>query len=194
LAGLVFVVLIILGTVLVGSFDYLPPADEIVDLLSNNSLRVSAGGYFGGISAFFLIWFAGSVRSALREREGGTERLTSLAFGGGVASGVSVATVFAIMLIAAQRAGAPGGIGTDGAVALFDLWSGLGGLVIPVAFAVFVGATAVATLRTAVLPAWFGWLSAVVALGLLSPVGYLFAVLALAWVVVVSLWLYARGR
>jgi hypothetical protein len=194
LTGLVFVALLVLGTALVGAYDYLPPADEIVDLLSNNSLRVSAGGYFGGISAFFLIWFAGSVRSALRQHEGGTERLTSLAFGGGVASGVAVATVFAIMLIAAQRAGAPGGIGTDGAVASYDLWSGLGGLVIPVTFAVFVGATAVASLRTGVFPAWLGWLSTVLALGLLSPVGYLFAVLALAWVAAVSIWLYARGR
>ncbi len=193
LTGAVSVVLMIVGTVLIGAYDYLPPADDIVDFLNANYTRASIGGYLGTISAFFLIWFAGSVHSALRERESGAGRLSMVAFGGGVAGGISLAATFAVMTAAAQRAGVGGGISPEEAVTLSDLWGALGGLVVPVTLAAFIGATAIVSLRAGVFPTWFGWASGLIALGLLSPLGYLFAALSPLWVLVVSIWLYARG-
>ncbi|MFQ5923554.1 MAG: hypothetical protein ACE5M4_11995, partial [Anaerolineales bacterium] len=115
------------------------------------------------------------------------------AAGGGVAGGISLAATFAVMMAGAQRASVGGGISPEEAVTLSDLWGALGGLLVPAMLAVFVGATAVVSLRAAVFPTWFGWASGLIALGLLSPLGYLFAALSLVWVLVVSIWLYARG-
>lgn len=193
LSGAVSVGLLILAVVLVGIYDYLPPADRVADFLSANSTRVMTGGYLGALGAFFLVWFAGSLRSALREREGAPGRLSEVAFGGGVAAGVALVTGFATLTIAAERAGVGGGISAEGAVTLYDLWSGIAGLVLPISLAVLVGAAAVVSLRRAMFPAWFGWVSAVVALASLSPVGYLGQILAVVWVLAVSVWLYAWG-
>lgn len=194
LTGLVATILLLAGTVLIGLYDFLPPADKIADYLSANSGRVATGSYLGAISAFFLIWFAGSVRAALREHEGGNGWVSEVAFGGGVAGGVIVILLFTSIGSSALRAGAEGGIDAIGAITLYDFWSQLGGLAYPVTMAVFIGATAVVSLQTSMFPSWFGWVSALVALGMLTPVSYIVISLAMIWVFVVSLWLYARGR
>jgi hypothetical protein len=50
-----------------------------------------------------------------------------------------------------------------------------------IAMAVFIGATAVVSLRTSVFPKWFGWVSALVAVGLLTPFAYAVLALVLVW-------------
>jgi hypothetical protein len=193
LTGLVSVVLIILGAVVISNYDYLPPAEKVADFLNSNPTRVSTGAYLASISAFFLIWFAGSVRSTLREREGGTGRLSMVAFGGGVAAAAAMGTSFTAILSAGLRAGAPGGITPIGAVTMFDFWGQAAGQMFAISLAVFIGATAVVSIRTAMFPAWFGWVSALVAFGLLTPVAYIVLALAVVWLLVVSIWLYFRG-
>jgi hypothetical protein len=193
LSGLVSVVLIIFGAVVISNYDYLPPAEKVADFLNGNPTRVSTGAYISSISAFFLIWFAGSVRSALIEREGGTGRLSTVAFGGGVAAAAAMGTSFTAVLSAGLRAGAPGGISPIGAVTMFDFWGQIMGQMFAISLAVLIGAAAVVSLRTALFPAWFGWASAVVAIGLLTPFAYIVLALAVVWLVVVSIWLYIRG-
>ncbi len=68
LTGIIAVVLFSIGAALLNIYEYLPTADKLAKILSDNAANVFAGGYIGTISAFFLIWFAGSVFSALRER------------------------------------------------------------------------------------------------------------------------------
>jgi hypothetical protein len=194
LTGVVTVVLMMVGAALFGVYDYLPPADRLKEYISDNQTTVFLGGYLGSISAFFLIWFAGSVYSALREREGGTGRLSMVAFGGGVASGVALALGFTAIVAVVQRAGAEGGISPLEVVTIYDLYSQILGFMFAVTLAVFVGATAVVSLRTAMFPAWFGWVSALIAFGLLTPISYIVLAFALVWLFVVSIWLYARGR
>ena len=58
---------------------------------------------------------------------------------------------------------------------------------------VLVGAIALISLRELVFPTWFGWLSVVITLGLLSPFGYAVIGIAVVWLFAVSIWLYARG-
>jgi hypothetical protein len=82
LTGVIALVLFSIGAALLGIYDYLPAADRLQEILSDNATNVFAGGYIGSISAFFMIWFAGSVFSVLREREGGTGWLSMIAFGG----------------------------------------------------------------------------------------------------------------
>jgi hypothetical protein len=40
--------------------------------------------YVGALSGVALLWFLGSLRSTLRAGEGGTGRLSSIAFAGGI--------------------------------------------------------------------------------------------------------------
>ena len=77
---------------------------------------------------------------------------------------------------------------------MFDLWGQLMGQMFASGLAVLIGATAVVSIRTAVFPTWFGWVSALVAFGLLSPGAYLVLALGVVWLLVVSIWLYIRGR
>ncbi len=76
---------------------------------------------------------------------------------------------------------------------MFDFWSQTAGQMFAISLAVFIGATAVVSIRTAMFPAWFGWISALVAFGLLTPAAYIVLALAVVWLMVVSIWLYVRG-
>lgn len=192
LSGVVSVALLVIGAAVIGIYDYLPPADEVAAYLGENSARVIAGGYLGSLSAVFLIWFAGSVRSALISPEGGTGRLSNIAFGGGIGASLAIAIGFTIIVTAGARAGAEGGITLEGAITMHDLWGQILGYVNAIMLGVFVGATAIVSLRTSVLPNWFGWLSLLLALGLFTPANYIFIFPGVLWVLVVSVWLYVR--
>ena len=193
LTGVVSVALFIIGAVVISNYDFLPPAEKVADFLNGNPTRVITGAYIALISVFFLIWFAGSVRSALLAREGGTGRLSMVAFGGGVAAAAALGTSFTVALSAGFRASAPGGITPIGAVTMFDFWGQMMGQRFAIGLAVLIGATAVVSIRSAVFPAWFGWVSALVAVGLLTPAAYMVLALAVVWLLVVSIWLYLRG-
>jgi hypothetical protein len=193
LTGVLTTVLILAGAVGGSSFDYLPSADRAAEIYSESPIRVMADGYLGLVAAFTLIWFAGSVYVDLRKREGGTGRLSMLAFGGGIASGLTVGVAYAVKVTAGARAGATDGISPIAAVTLYDLYSAVIGNLAAFTFAAFIGAAALVWLRTGMTPRWTGWASIVLALGLVSPIGYLFVAFALVWLVVVSVWLYRRG-
>jgi hypothetical protein len=193
LTGVVSVGLLIFGAVVISNYDFLPPAEEVADFLNGNPTRVITGAYLALISAFFLIWFAGSVRIPLLAREGGTGRLSMVAFGGGIAAAVALGTSFTAILSAGLRAGAPGGITPIGSVTMFDFWGQAAGQMFAISLAVLIGATAVVSIRTTVFPAWFGWVSTLIAFGLLTPAAYIVLALAVVWLLVVSIWLYVRG-
>jgi hypothetical protein len=194
LTGVAFVVLLVAGVLVINNYDYLPPAEEIKSFYEDGSTRITAGGYLALLSVFFFLWFVGSVRSSLRVAEGGTGRLSAVAFGGGVAAGAGMIVGYAAVWAAAQRAGADGGIAAETATGLFDLSGVLIGNTVPIAFAVLIGATAVLSFRTGVFARWLAWVSAVIAVGLLTPVNYIFIGIALLWVLVVSILLYTSDR
>lgn len=193
LTGAVAVVLIIVGVLVFNYYEFLPPAEEIAEFLNGNASLVSIGGYIGSLATFFLIWFAGSVRSTLLKREGGTGQLSTIAFGGGVAASIAMGISFIGIFAAGLRAGAPDGIAPIGAVAMYDFWTQLSGQLFSIFMAAFIGSTAVVSLRTGLFPTWFGWLSIIVAFGLLTPFAYAILALAIVWLLVVSIWLYLKG-
>ncbi|MCJ7534508.1 MAG: hypothetical protein MUO57_03125, partial [Anaerolineales bacterium] len=135
----------------------------------------------------------GSVRRALLEHEGGSGRLSTVAFGGGVAASIAIGISFIAIFAAGLRAGTPGGITPVGAIKMFDFWSQLTGQLFSIFMAIFIGATAVVSLRTGLFPTWFGWVSVLVAVGLLTPFAYAVLAFALVWLLVVSIWLYFKG-
>ncbi len=126
--------------------------------------------------------------------EGSTGRLTNIAFGGAVGAAVLVTLAFTVVMGAASRAGASSGIDVVQATMLMDLFGHLTGTATPFMMAVFLGATAVVSLRADLFPTWFGWLTAIIAIGLVSPVNYIFIAFAFLWIAVVGIWLYVRQR
>ncbi|MHB8961205.1 MAG: hypothetical protein ACYDAN_16465 [Candidatus Limnocylindrales bacterium] len=162
-----------LGAILTGAaavaFDCGPlsasdPVGKMVAYYTDNAGALRAQVLLFAVGAGFFLWFLGSLRSLLRRAEGGSGRLSSVAMGAGVASTVVtlVALSFQLGLASSARdAGQPALIGIMDA--LF--------VVANLPLAVMLVSVAVLTLRTAVLPAWLGWLSLVAAVTQLIPVG-----------------------
>src|SRR5439155_2142209 len=86
--GIVAFVLIFVSTLIAGTP---PKADDPVSKIIAYGLdhrtALLTGGYLSGLSVVFALWFAGSLRSYLRQLEGGTGRLSAVACGGGLVSG-----------------------------------------------------------------------------------------------------------
>jgi hypothetical protein len=146
-----------------GALSASDPIAKIVAHYTNNGAALRAQALFFVIGAGFFLWFAGSLRSCLARAEGGSGRLSMIAFGAGVASTVVtlVALAFQVGLAAAGGdAGQPALVGTMDA--LF--------VIANLPLAVMLVAVAIVAFRTAAFPAWLGWLSVAAALAQLVPV------------------------
>jgi hypothetical protein len=128
------------------------PAGEIADYFADNAAALRAQGLLFLIGGGIFLWFVGSLCSFLIRAEGGTGRVSMVAFGAGIASAMitMVALAFQIGL-----ATAPGGelqpalvgvMGTLFTAANFPL-------------AVMLVAVAEVSFRARAFPAWLGWLS-----------------------------------
>jgi hypothetical protein len=77
------------------------PAIEVHAYFADEQSGIQASMVLMTVALFFFIWFLGSLRSALRTAEGGTGRVSSIAFGGGL---VSAAALFAFITLFAGAA------------------------------------------------------------------------------------------
>jgi Mn2+/Fe2+ NRAMP family transporter len=194
LTGALSVLLIITGAVTFGVYDYLPSAERLQTIFNENPSRVTASGYIGCLSAFFMIWFAGSFYSVLHKQEDGAVQFSMVAFGGGIGSGVALLISYSAIISAGARAGdIGGGLSPAEAFTLYDFYSHVMGQMLAITFAIFICASALVSLRTGMFPALVGWLSLLIAIGLLTPIGYLVISLGLAWLLFVSFWMFIRS-
>lgn len=192
LTGIGSIVLLVVATLVIGTYEYLPDPEEIRSHYADNSTRVVFGTVVGILAAFLMVWFSGSVRVALRHAEGGDRRLSAVAFGGGVVAGAGMAAAYAVAQAAAARAGSDSGITPDAAATLYDISSVMytGGMAM--GLSVMIAAFAVVTLRTGLYPRWTAWVGLFIALGGVT-VAWLFLVPQILWVATVSVALYRRG-
>lgn len=195
LAGAASIALYFIGFGLIGEVggSATPSSEDVVDLLEDGPVRILVGVYISLLSVGLLLWFVASLRSGLRAAEGGAGRLSAAAFGGGVVAATAMSIGFASIGQAAMRANSDRGIDPETAVVFYDLYRAILGGPVPIGFAVLIGATTVLSFRAQVFPRWLGWASAVVAIGLLSPLLFFFVFVAFIWVVVVSIWLFIDG-
>jgi hypothetical protein len=192
LTGVLFVIFTVVG-ILIGMSD--SPEDfpgevaEIVEYYEDDPGRIILGSWLGLVGGFFLIWFGGSVRAHLRDA--GEERLGTVAFGGAVAAAAVGLLIDTANLAAAFRADEDEAIDPATATALYDFANSSIGGALPIAIAVFIGATGIAALRTGALPRWLGIASLVVVLGLMTFfVAWAFTAVAMLWALVVSIVLF----
>ena len=131
-------------------------ADAVVAHYTGNQGAIFAQSMLFLAGAAIYLWFLGSLRSFLLRAEGGTGRVSAIAFGAGVVwIGLSMlAQAFQIGLAAAPAAAAlPALIATMNAVFTISA----------LPLAVLLAAVAVVTLRHRAFPAWLGWVAVVAA-------------------------------
>ena len=158
--GIVFVVLIVIGFVVAPE----PPQvsdtpAKVAAYFSGHQNAIQATNFLTMLAAFFFVWFLGSLRSLLRLAEGGTGRLSAIAFGGGL-----VAIAFAGLAAVAATVGAYRvGRNPDVLQMLNDV-SMFAFVVIGFAAAAYLEAASVVMIRSRLLPSGLGYAGALFAL------------------------------
>jgi hypothetical protein len=183
LSGLVFLVLAVGGNALQGATPALHgDAAAVADFYDEKATAIAVGMMLSLISVFFLAWFLAALRHRLAATEGPAGFAVPLVGGAGMATGALLAGGFALNSAGALRA-REAGISPEAAAVFYDGGLALVGMAASLTSAVLLSATALVVLRHGVLPRWFGWLSAVLALlGLVTPVAFVLALLFPVWV------------
>lgn len=195
LAGVVFVVLILVGGFIAGSPPKLTDKDaKIVKFFTDNRDQLRIAAYLNGLAAVVFLWFLGSVFGRLRRAEGGAGRLSGVAVTGGVLATAIFAVSGGINAFNALHPfGAAGGyrLATDvGAYAFFGM-------------AVFVAGVSVVLWSKNVLPKAIGYAGEALALLLLVAgagvatendtffaIGFISFIVFAIWLAAVSVMLY----
>jgi len=197
LGGIIFVVLMVIGTGLLGDHpDPDAPDQEIADYLgdSGNHTRNIIGAYVWVLAGVGLLWFLTHLRGVLRSAEGGAGTLSNLGFGAGL--------IFTALLMASSATIAA----VAGAVEFRDApeidpdfvrvlpQMGYSMLLLGGGFTaiVLVLTTSVISLQTGVFPQWLAWLGVLAAIVLLFAIIFLPMVALLIWVLAASVVLLMR--
>ena len=190
LTGVVFVVLIVVAIIIGGETpDNSDSAQEIGRFWKDNDTEQIWSSVIGAWSLVFFVWFAASVRSALRRAEDGPGRLSAVSFAGAVIATIGLLVALSLTFSIAD------GADELSAGALKTLTVLSNGIFLPIAagFALFFIATGILVLRSRLLPVWLGWLTIVLGVICLTPAGFFALLVGLIWVVAVSVMLYLRG-
>jgi hypothetical protein len=199
IAGIVFVVLMLVGSRLVGD---VPAPDatqqQIAAYLSDsaNHTRNIVGAYLWVFGALVFLVFLVRLRNDLRRAEGGTGVLSGLAFGAGVAfSAVWMVSAVTFVAVANSIALRHAHVTSTDLVRVLPpmgrllllLGGGFSGLVVLLA-------TAAVIMKTDVYPRWLAWLGIAGAVTLLFDVTYLSIFPFWGWVLVASIVMLTRRR
>lgn len=188
LTGILFVVLAVLAFIVSGETpDTNDSPQKILDFyVDNDSEQMFAAALLAWAAVAFL-FFLGVLRTTLRAAEGTIGRLSAVAFAGGVllALGMLAFASFTFALgdvaddgLTPQAAQALNALNND---FFFPLAAGTGTLMI---------ATGLASIRSRVLPAWLGWITLVIGIAAITPVGFFAFLVFLLWTLVVSVLLW----
>lgn len=185
LSGVLAVVLWVIGTIVYQSAVDEKNPTTLLDSYRNDEGSILFGGFLWLLGTFFFFWFLGSLRAHLAAAEGGVQRLTAIAFGGGLAAGIFGFALPGTDMSAAIADGAD--LSGPAAVAIRVVGDTFF-IGAEMSAAVLLAATGVHALRTRSLPRWLAWVSLVVALVLiLLPIGWAGLLFGFPlWVLVVS--------
>jgi hypothetical protein len=190
LSGVLAVPFWIAGVALISTKVKGDKGPEILADYHQHSDGTLAAGLLWSIGVLLFIWFLGSLRSRYLTAEGGTGRLTALAYGGGIA-----AATIAMLIPGADEVGAlnKDDIDASGAAVLHH-FSDAFFVAAEYTLPVFFFASAILALRYAALPKWIGWFSILIGIVLLiGPIGWAAFIFATPiWVLIVSVWLFMR--
>jgi hypothetical protein len=187
LSGIVAFLAVLAAILVVGETPSIDDSTrEVVDFVNGNESEYQIAGLLLALGAAAVAWFGASLRTALRSAEGEPGRLSGLAFAGTLilATGMSIFAGIEFTI----------GDGADDlpAASLQTLTA----LDTDAFFTVAVGvvvlqwATALAVLRHGGLPRWLGWVSLVIGILALTPIGWIAFLATFIWIPVVGVLMY----
>jgi len=164
LTGIAFVVLVLLGTFL---YPQQPRVDSspatTLAWIHGHRTAIQTGMVLAIFASGALVWFVGHLRHVLDRAEGGTEALSPIVFGSGIAvalMGVLGAVPTALLAFMDAQ---PGGIQDANIVRMLgDLNQVIYGVGVIMTL-VFLGAAGFAMVRKEMVAPWLGWVSLVAA-------------------------------
>lgn len=194
--GIATVALLLPGGILIGSAGGPTGASAqlVAEHLVRNEGQLFVGAWLVGLSAAALLWFAGSLRSALHRAEDATGPLSGVAFGAAVIVALmlmlgAVFTMVAFQLVVTLDDPPAARAFLAVSPEIFH------GTALPLAL--FVGASSLVAVRTRALPLWLGWAGLVVGVVVASawvvyPIWFFGLHLSLLWVLIGSISLIRR--
>ena len=166
------------------------PADALAFFKQEDS-AILVGTFLYMVGTLFFLWFLGLVRMRLVAAEGGSHRLSSVAFAGGVAT--------AICLLLMPAVHATGAINNENlSPDAAQVYLGINVAFFyaaELAAVVFLLALGLVSLAGEAFPKWLGWASLVLAVWLaIPPIGWAALLWGFPlWTIIVSVLLFRRG-
>jgi hypothetical protein len=196
-SGLAFIVLFVVGMLLFKTPDKDDTPLQIVGFYADkgNRAQLIIAAYLLVLAGVFFFWFLSSLRDRLRGLEGGTGRLTSIVFAGGIVFiAMLMVTAGCFMFVPGEITFGDKAVPADVARVLPDMgWTFLliGGAFSAIAM---IDAASVLIVRTGAFPKWVAWLGFAAAVVLLFSALVFPIVALLIWVGVVSLLLLQMNQ
>jgi len=204
----VIAVLLMIGLVVAavpafeGSFDFQGPAQRFGASVTANRQALGLAHFVIGLNGVLILCFTGTLRATLSRAEGEPRLLTNAAYSAGLLWAFMWILYAALVSSAVELPGFyqnPEGARTAFALAFHMALSPIT-LLLP---AVLLGATALVSLRTKVLPRWLAWVSGVFALlnvvasalgSIIGAPAVILAILAPLWVAATSIMLLKNAQ
>jgi hypothetical protein len=143
-------------------------AREVVDFYTDNKDEVFISSALASLAGVSLVWFAASLRTHIRRREGEPGRVATLPLAAALLIAVGI-TIFSG--IEASAADAVDDIPASAMQALNALDNNMFFTLAAGSLLMF-ASLAVAILRYGVFPKWLGWVSVILAIASVTPAGF----------------------
>ncbi|GAB2651643.1 hypothetical protein [Kribbella swartbergensis] len=168
------------------------PADEVLAHFQGAGDAVVSGGWLFMLGSLAFLWFVGMLRSRLLRAEGGAGTFASLAFAGGIATGVfalGIPTGGVVAALGVAQLGASEAATLNALEATFFIGAELSAIVL-------LAAAAIVAARTAVLPRWWAGMSILLAVWLaIGPIGWIGVLAGIpVWTITTSVMLTRADR
>jgi hypothetical protein len=190
LSGLLFVVLVVIS-IIIGGFDSVDSNDSVVKVVKfwhDNDSEQSASAIIGAVATIPFLWFLGSLRSAFSEAEGGTGRLSSIAYAGGIILAGFALIDGALQFATAESVGDVPPVATQTLSALYNnFFFGF-----PVGIGTLLLASSLVILRFRAMPAWMGWFAFILGIVSITPIGFFAFFVVFLWIAIASWLLFAQ--
>jgi hypothetical protein len=189
LTGVLFVVLVFASFLIEGEP---PSADErpreIVEFYSDNEGQTIFAALLASLGAVALIFFAASVRRAMRRGEQAMGVLSMATLAGGAVAATGIATDSALRFALADKADEISPVAVQSLHAFweaffFPMVVGIGTLIL---------ALSLGALRTRLIPVWLAWIGILIFVVFFTPAGFVAFLVSALWIIVVSILLWRQ--
>lgn len=191
LSGVLAFAFALLGFIVMGETPSIDDSTrEVVDFVREHDNDYQLSALLAALAAASLVWFGGSLRTALRSAEGDPGRLSNLAYAGVLIFAIGITLFAGIEFTIGDGADELPATSLQTLTALdSDMF-----FTIAVGVVVMQLSTALTVLRNGGLPRWLGWASLGIAIVGLTPIGWIAFLATFIWVPLVGVVLYlAQG-